>query len=564
MTTNTIRRFAFAFRLVLHGVGFLILALSQGLSADLVARRTLPMLIIQTDSKPVLNRSRISAFAGIVDDVPGQTTQIEFEYAEISLRGNSSYHFPKKGYRLELQHTGGQDKKVSLLGMPANSDWVLYGSPTDRTFARNLLAHELWRAMDHYAVRWRFVELFVITNSTVQAGTANKLREQLARVGHAWSTNELSGGRISGNGLEKAELRLSESFRGLYIVLEKIKRGKDRVAIARLGPTDETEPEITGGYIIKKDDQGRAERGLLTGQEFKVRFEEPKEHELTAEQRQWLTKFLDNLEKALYSREFRDLTRGYSAFIDVDSFIDFHWLVEVAKNADGYWFSQYMHKDRGGKLAMGPIWDWDRTFGNPYFPETSTNGWRFYAAKDPDYTWYRRLFEDPDFLQRYIDRWAELRTNVLATSNVLALVDRIASQVTVGGAFERNAGRWEHGRTDVHIRAQAGVSHAAEIDDLKRWIRDRLSWIDSQEFPKPNLSVAPIGATRMNQISMSCPLGRIFFTTNRSDPRLRGGSPSPQAFEHTQPIAVANGVIVTARVKSDHGLWSAPVIFHRE
>jgi spore coat protein CotH len=74
------------------------------------------------------------------------------------------------------------------------------------------------------------------------------------------------------------------------------------------------------------------------------------------------------------SREFRDPTRGYSAFVDVDSFIDFHWLVELAKNADGYWFSQYMHKDRDGKLTMEPIWDWDRTFGNPDFPEQSTMG----------------------------------------------------------------------------------------------------------------------------------------------------------------------------------------------
>jgi hypothetical protein len=172
------------------------------------------------------------------------------------------------------------------------------------------------------------------------------------------------------------------------------------------------------------------------------------------------------------------------------------------------------------------------------------------------------LFDDPDFLQRYIDRWAELRTNVFSTSNLFALVDQIASQASP--AFQRNAQRWEAGWTDATLRAKAGVSHAAEVEDLKRWIRGRLAWIDSQEFPKPNLSVAPIGDTRMNQISMSCLLGRIFFTTNRSDPRLRGGSPSPQALEYTQPIALTNGVVVTARVKSDFGLWSAPVIIHRE
>jgi len=548
------------FRFTVHFTLFLIAALSDGISAELKASCALPIFVVTTDSRPIVDRNRIPALAGIVEDLTAQTPRLDFEQAEISLRGNSTFHFQKRGYRLEFQTSGGQDKKVSLLGMPANSDWVLYASPTDRTFARNLLAHELWRAMGHYAVRWRFVELFVDTNSILQIRDTKKQRAQIDTALDAWSTNIFSEGRIGGVAREKAEVQLGESYQGLYIVLEKIKRGKERVAIARLHPTDKGEPEISGGYIIKKDDQGPGEKGLLTGQEFKVRFEEPKERELTAEQRQWVTKFLDDFETALYSRQFRDPTKGYPAYIDVDSFIDFHWLVELAKNADGYWFSQYMHKDRGGKLTMGPIWDWDRTFGNPHFPEQATNGWRFYAAADPDYTWYRRLFEDPDFLQRYIDRWAELRTNVFWTSNIFALVDRIASQAS--SAFQRNAQRWEAGRADVTLRAKAGVPHSAEVEDLKRWIRGRLEWIDSQEFPRPKLSVAPTGDTGMNQISMSCLFGRIFFTTNRLDPRLRGGSPSPQAFEYTQPIVLTNGIVVTARVKSDYGLWSAPVVFN--
>jgi len=61
---------------------------------------------------------------------------------------------------------------------------------------------------------------------------------------------------------------------------------------------------------------------------------------------------------------FRDPTNGYAAFIDVDSFIDHHWLVEATKNVDGFRFSTFYYKDRADKIHMGPIWDWNLAFGN--------------------------------------------------------------------------------------------------------------------------------------------------------------------------------------------------------
>jgi len=84
--------------------------------------------------------------------------------SEISVRGNSSYNYFKKGYRLELQNADGRDAKVPLLCVPADADWALYGSVTDRTFCRNILGHELWRRTGRYAARWPFVEVFLITN----------------------------------------------------------------------------------------------------------------------------------------------------------------------------------------------------------------------------------------------------------------------------------------------------------------------------------------------------------------------------------------------------------------
>ena len=46
---------------------------------------------------------------------------------------------------------------------------------------------------------------------------------------------------------------LNGSYRGLYLLEEKIKAGPNRVNINKIKPADNTYPEITGGYITKAD-----------------------------------------------------------------------------------------------------------------------------------------------------------------------------------------------------------------------------------------------------------------------------------------------------------------------
>lgn len=206
---------------------------------------------------------------------------------------------------------------------------------------------------------------------------------------------------------------------------------------------------------------------------------------------------------------------------------------------------------------MGPVWDWDNAFCNPFFRnQWKTNGWRFEVAADPDYTWYRRLFEDPDFLQRYIDRWSELRTNILATSNVLALVDTIAGPIREAQA--RNELRWPPGTSSL-IVTDTNKLFTAELTWLKDWISGRLSWIDSQEFPKPVAQTVHEEPAGPPKVALAWLTGRLFYTTNGTDPRAPGGGVAPAAIEYSRPIATSGGTMITARVRSSYGLWSTPV-----
>src|SRR5207244_5631596 len=82
----------------------------------------------------------------------------------------------------------------------------------------------------------------------------------------------------------------------------------------------------------------------------KFYYVEPEPDELTSVQRAWLRNHVDQIERALYGPEFKDPAAGYAAYLDVPSFIDYHLLVEVTKNVDGFRFSTFFHKNRGGKV----------------------------------------------------------------------------------------------------------------------------------------------------------------------------------------------------------------------
>src|SRR5206468_10799907 len=190
---------------------------------------------------------------------------------------------------------------------------------------------------------------------------------------------------------------------------------------------------------------------------------------ITAAQRAGLTNHVNRLEQLLAGADFRNPTNGYASMIDVDSFIDQHIIVEATKNIDGFRFSTFFSKDRGGKIRMEPIWDWNLSLGNARGKQGDlTEHWYWPQLDDEQYSWFRRLFEDPDFAQRYVDRWAQLRTNLFATANLLRRIDGLAEQLKEAQA--RNFGRWEIMGVDIVPNYFVGNSYGEEVDWMKDWI----------------------------------------------------------------------------------------------
>ncbi|MHC4537212.1 MAG: CotH kinase family protein, partial [Planctomycetota bacterium] len=458
----------------------------------------LPIAVIDTFGKRVgqTTETQTLTFAGFIDNKARGRARVTntpdfMGKAGLNIRGKSSANFAKKQYHFETLDENNTDKDVSILGFPPESDWVLSAPYSDKSLMRNFLTYKWSNDMGQYAVRTRFFELFLNAN---------------------------------GEGVSMAD------YVGVYILMEKIKLGKNRVNITKLEPSDNAEPQITGGYIIKKDKLDPGDLTFSTSRGLSLIHLEPDRAEITQEQMDWIKGYINEFEAVLYGPNFTDPIDGYAKYIDVDSFIDIHILVELTKNIDGFRLSTYMYKDRGGKLYMGPAWDYNLSLGNAnYLEGWIPTGWYYPLISAGDYPWWRRLFEDPEFRLRYVDRWFVLRQNLLGTDMLLQDIDDIVD--LLGEAQVRNFDRWNILGTYVWPNWFIAQTYQEEIDWMKDWLQKRLAWMDSQigaefAFAPPLFSRQGGQVDQGFNLSMTASFGTIYYTLDGTDPRLTTITPS--------------------------------------
>lgn len=487
----------------------------------------LPVVVVDTFGRSINDVNYTEALATFVD-VDQATGRAEITgpanfsgRSALRMRGSSSAGFAKQQYVFETWDELGNDKDVSILDFPEESDFILYAPYSEKSLMQNALAYQWSNEIGQYAVRTRFVEVYLNTN----------------------------GGQVN-----------QSDYWGVYIFMEKIKRGDERVDIAKLDPSQNSEPDITGGYLLKKDRLDPDESPFNTSRGHQLGFIEPDGLEVTTAQKNYIRDYMNAFEAALYGANFRDPVNGYRKYIDTKSFIDHHIMVEMTKNIDGFRLSTFMYKDRGGKLNMGPVWDYNLSLGNAdYLQGGIPQGWYYTQLSAGDYPWYGRLFEDPDFKQEYIDRWTELRRDVFATNNLVADIEAYRAELQEAQA--RNFQRWQILGTYVWPNYHVGPTWKDEVDWMSNWLQQRVAWIDSNWARPPVFSSYGGEIEPGYQLTISTGAGaQFYYTLDGSDPRLPGGAINPAA------VSASTSVVLTldqnTRVKArsySGGSWSGLV-----
>ncbi len=419
----------------------------------------LPIVVINTNGQTIPNEYKITADMGVIYNGAGVRNNLTDPYNNyngkigIEIRGSSSQMFPKKQYAVETRDALGNDLDVSLLGFPAESDWVLFAPYNDKSLMRDVLAYRIASDMGRYASRSKFCEVV-----------------------------------------------LNGEYVGVYVLLEKVKRDANRVNIKKLEAADISGTALTGGYIIKIDKtDGEGNDGWYSNylpypqSSFKTfyQYHYPKPEDIVQQQKTYIQQAIFNFETVMYySNNFSDQATGYPKYLDVDSFVDFILVNEVTKNVDGYRLSTYLYKNRDDintKFFAGPVWDFNLGFGNAnYYDGWKTTGWEIEYLTDyltnmqGEYFltpfWWKKLYNDNDFRNKVYARWQIFKNQKLNSAQIIGYVDSLT--VLLDESKTRNFAKWPVLGEWVWPNYYVGQTFEQELTYLKSWINSRLTWLD--------------------------------------------------------------------------------------
>ena len=421
----------------------------------------LPIVILNTGGFDIPDEPKIEATMKIIERPDNELNYVLDESnpdyldfdgpIQIEVRGSSSQLFSKKQYSLTTYDSKGEKDNVKLLGLPKENDWILNALAYDTTFVRDYISYKLSNSLNQYASRAEYCELI-----------------------------------------------LNGEYKGIYMLLEKLKADDNRINIKKIKDDDNELPDLTGGYIVKSDKiEGTEELGWSMPSygwgNVNFAYEVPKPEDKTIQQDDYIQNVFNQLAETSYNPSNTSLFDGYPSLIDIPSFIDFMLLNELASNVDAYQFSTFFHKDRGSKLRAGPVWDFNLTFGNDLFEwgydRSKYNIWQFQDGNRGARFW-TDLFYDPDFSCYLTKRWRELTASgqVLNENKIHELIDETVTNIL--DAVNRQEQVWN-----------MDINFGLRIANIKNFISQRINWIsdqlnsstaDCEDVATPNLVISKI------------------------------------------------------------------------
>lgn len=357
-------------------------------------------------------------------------------WAEVRYRGHSSRSFDKKSYALTLtKQDRVTDNPKNILDMGSEESWILYGPFLDKTLLRNYLSLNLAGQFMEYVPDVRFCELFV-----------------------------------------------NDEYQGLYLLMESVKYGQDRVAMT---PSDPRTPQTS--YLVRRDWKDvnapyQFDDFLeMTNQtqDTPVEVLYPSDLIITPQQWEWIQSDFNSIEKALYSYDYDTSLYGYWTTLDSDTFIAYAIMNEFSGNSDAGSYSTYFYKDARGKLCIGPVWDFNNAYNNYFEIDMSSVGFLM-----PNSPLYFMLYKDETFVDGVIARYKQLRLGVLSDAYIDSFIDKTIEYL--GPAIDRNYEIWGYSFDPALLAPSNKLTpdernpqdYEQAVHDLKEAISDRGEWLD--------------------------------------------------------------------------------------
>ena len=502
------------------------------------AQSTLPRLGFELTGGPIVDEPKVEAYLRL-ETAAG----VDYEgWVGIEIRGRSSQLFAKKGYGFETREADGENRDVSLLGMPAENDWVLHGPYADKTYLRNALAYTTARAIGAPAPRSRFCEVF-----------------------------------------------FDGAYQGIYLLVEKVKRDAARV------PMDELSADGSAGDFMveaagyrhatgQPDPSGEGytsvhahypEPGARVYPGFSYAY--PKPRDLEPDQATAIRTWMEDLTAESYAPPGSPTFERFVAGVDWASFTDYIIAQEFTKNVDAYLLSTYYVRRGGarGKLYAGPVWDFNFAFGNAdYLPghnvgdlQVLTEGDTLVRVAPPLFS---NLYRAPAFRQNLQRRWRELRAGPLADEAVAERIDSLLAEVLPH--FARDTAVYGISGRYTWPNTYVGEDFLADVVYLRDWVAARLAYLDDLWGPAATAPPTAPSRSRLRANPTTVGGGWAIVTPDYADDyrayRLydaRGvvvasGRLAPGVRRHRLPAPAFTGLYVAELTRVDGGVDRLPLL----
>jgi len=381
---------------------------SEDYEVDVTYFTGLPIIYLNTNGAAIDSKEEYRE--GSVS-VYGGRNFINLTDAEMKIRGrgNSTWYFhPKKAFQFKFSD------KTEMLEMPKDKKWIFLAEHSDKTLMRNKIAFEM--------------------------GYLSKLD---------WTPQS-----------HFAEVFINNEYNGTYNISQKVEESDRRVV---LGDT---------GYLLEIDQLERmgSDDVYFYTSEFLINIKEP-EVAYDSNEYNYAKDLINEFETVLKSNQFADPANGYTKYIDIDSFIDWYLISEITKNVDSKdWSSIFLNVIPGGKIKMGPLWDFDLAFGNVDYADSEyPEG--FWVK---EHAWYKRLFEDPAFVAKVKERFMYFKEN---QNFILEKMDFYANYLQL--AQKENDDKWDIIGNYAWPNPVVYDTYEEEVVYLKDWYTKRMTWLDS-------------------------------------------------------------------------------------
>lgn len=402
----------------------------------------LPVIRINTENAyPILDKKNYIPGTIVIEDPDGaywDTPRLEVKIVENGVRGrgNSTWDMPKKPYKIKF------DEKISIFGLGEDKEWVLLANYADKTLLRNVVAMKLSEI-----------------------------------VGMEWTPSMLP-----------VEVYLNDEYMGCYTFSEHKKVSKYRVDLDIVGELDNSGDAVTGDYYMEIEqnlDETTCFRTSICG--IPMMFSDPEVP--TAAQYDYIVGYFYDAENALMGNNFTDPENGWQKYIDIESFAKAYIVNELTKNIDGNMRkSSFITKEKGKKLEMYHLWDYDLTLGNCNYLDDefgATDGPEGWFIKDfscnywthgwNHTNWYTRLTDDPAFCAKVKEIWDKHHQELSSIPDFIDIKAMIMED-----AQKRNFKRWDILNTSVWPNVVVKGTYAGEVEYLKDYYTKRFRWLDGK------------------------------------------------------------------------------------